>query len=164
MPHQDDSNGLASDIQFPEEGGQAWREVLELLAEQGFEGLAEAMQILLNEAMKLERSQALGARPYQRTARRQGYANGFQPKTVKTRIGALQLAVPKTRGMEFYPSALERGQRSERALTLALAEMRAPRGAGSARSLHPQSGPDPGTALRVGRDQHTGQPRGSEAG
>jgi len=123
MTHQDDSNGHASDIQFPEEGGQAWREVLELLAEQGFEGLAEAMQILLNEAMKLERSQVLGARPYQRTARRQGYANGFKPKTVKTRIGALQLAVPKTRGIEFYPSALERGQRSERALTLALAEM-----------------------------------------
>jgi transposase-like protein len=123
MTHQDDSSGLASDIQFPEEGGQAWREVLELRAEQGFEGLAKAMQILLNEAMKLERSQALGARPYQRTARRQGYANGFKPKTVKTRIGALQLAVPKTRGIEFYPSALERGQRSERALTLALAEM-----------------------------------------
>lgn len=123
MTHRDDSNGLAQDIQFPDEGGPAWREVLELLAEQGFDGLAEAMQTLLNEAMKLERSQVLGARPYQRTALRQGYANGFKPKTVKTRIGALQLAVPKARGIEFYPSALERGQRSERALTLALAEM-----------------------------------------
>ena len=77
MTHRDDSNGQDQNIQFPEEGGAAWREVLELLAEQGFEGLAEAMQTLLNEAMKLERSQVLGARPYERTARRQGYANGF---------------------------------------------------------------------------------------
>ena len=123
MTHRDDSNGLAQDIQFPDEGGPAWREVLELLAEQGFDGLAEAMQTLLNEAMKLERSQVLGARPYERTSRRQGHANGFKPKTVKTRIGALQLSVPKARGIEFYPSALERGQRSERALTLALADM-----------------------------------------
>lgn len=123
MTHRDDSNEPNQDIQFPADGGAAWQEVLELLVEQGFEGLAEAMQLLLNEAMKLERSQALGARPYQRTARRQGYANGFKPKTVRTRIGALQLAVPKTRGIEFYPAALERGQRSERALTLALAEM-----------------------------------------
>ena len=164
MTHRDDSNGLAQDIQFPDEGGPAWREVLELLAEQGFDGLAEAMQTLLNEAMKVERSQVLGARPYERTSRRQVYANGFKPKTVKTRIGALQLSVPKARGIEFYPSALERGQRSERALTLALAEMRAPRGAGSAGSLHPQSGPDPGAALRAGRDQHAGQPRGPKAG
>ena len=90
-----------SDIQFPEDGSKAWREVLEILAEQGFEGLAEAMQILINEAMKLERSQTLGSRPYQRTARRQGYANGFKSKTVWTRIGALHLAVPKTRRMEI---------------------------------------------------------------
>ncbi len=50
--HRVDSNGLVSDIQFPEDGSKAWREVLEILAEQGFEGLAEAMQILINEAMK----------------------------------------------------------------------------------------------------------------
>ena len=93
MTHRDDSNGLAPDNQFPEEGGLAWREVLELLAEEGFEGLAEAMQILLNEAMKLERSQVLGARPYQRTPRRQGYANGFKPRTIHTRIGPLTVEV-----------------------------------------------------------------------
>jgi transposase-like protein len=98
-------------------------EALELLAEQGFDGLAEALMILLNEAMKIERTQALAARPYERTPARRGQANGFKPKTVQTRIGALELAVPQTRGLAFYPSALEKGQRSERALTLALAEM-----------------------------------------
>jgi putative transposase len=101
----------------------AVREALELLAEQGFEGLAQAMELLLNEAMKIERTQALAARPYERTPARRGQANGFKPKTVQTRIGPLELAVPQTRGVSFYPSALEKGQRSERALTLALAEM-----------------------------------------
>lgn len=50
-------------------------------------------------------------------------ATAFKPKTVLTRLAKLQLAVPQTRGVEFYPSALERGERSERALKLALAEM-----------------------------------------
>lgn len=98
-------------------------EALVLLAEQGFEGLAHALEILFNEAMKIERMQVLGAAPYERTSTRRGQANGFKEKTVQTRIGALELAVPQTRGVAFYPSALEKGQRSERALTLALAEM-----------------------------------------
>ncbi|HEV2972439.1 MAG TPA: IS256 family transposase, partial [Pirellulales bacterium] len=66
---------------------------------------------------------ALGVGPYERSEERHGQANGFKPKTVKTRIGALQLAVPQVRGAKFYPQALERGTRSERALRLALAEM-----------------------------------------
>jgi transposase-like protein len=85
--------------------------------------MAQAMQTLLNEAMKLERSQVLGAQPYERTFERRGYANGYKPKTVDTRLGRLELAVPQTRGVPFYPSALERGTRSERALKLAVAEM-----------------------------------------
>ena len=98
-------------------------EIGQLLAEQGFDGLADALRVLLNEVMKLERAAALGAGPYQRAEGRTGYANGFKPKTVRTRVGALTLAVPQTRGVEFYPSALEKGLRSERALKLAVAEM-----------------------------------------
>jgi len=103
-------------------------DALEHLTENGFEGMARAVEILLNEAMKLERSQFLRASPYERNPERQGYANGFKPKRVKTRVGELELAIPKTRdhvpGSEpFYPNSLERGLRSERALTLAVAEM-----------------------------------------
>ena len=79
---------------------------------------------MLNEAMRIERSQALEADPYQRTEKRRGYANGFKPKTLQTRVGKLALQVPQVRGeVEFYPSALERGVRSERALKCAIAEM-----------------------------------------
>jgi transposase-like protein len=98
-------------------------QITELLAENGFDGLASAVTVLLNEVMKLERTHVLGAGPYQRAEARTGYANGFKPKTLHTRIGALTVEVPQTRGVEFYPSALEKGVRSERALKLAVAEM-----------------------------------------
>ena len=95
-----------------------------LLQEDGLAHMAEVVRILLNEAMKVERAQALEAEPYQRSTQRRGYANGFKPKTVNTRLGRMQVAIPQVRGeVEFYPSALERGVRSERALKLAVAEM-----------------------------------------
>lgn len=98
--------------------------VMQLLTDAGFDGFAQAFQILINEAMKAERADALRARPYERTDARRGYANGFKPKTVATRIGKIPLRVPQVRGdVAFYPSALERGARSERALKLAVAEM-----------------------------------------
>jgi putative transposase len=96
---------------------------VQLLAEHGFEGMANAMQILFNEAMKIERSEYLNAAPYQRTDDRRSYANGFKDKTVNSRLGKLELQVPQTRDSAFYPSSLERGERSERALKLAVAEM-----------------------------------------
>ena len=98
--------------------------VLELLTEQGFEGMSSAIELLLNEAMKLERSEYLGAGPYERTDDRRGYSNGYKAKHVKSRLGELDLEMPQVRGVEaFYPKALERGERSERALKLAVAEM-----------------------------------------
>jgi putative transposase len=97
--------------------------MIQVLDQHGFDGMANAIQILVNEAMKIERSEALGAQPYQRTSERRGYANGFKPKTLQTRVGKVELQVPQTRDVEFYPKSLERGVRSERALKLAVAEM-----------------------------------------
>ena len=92
--------------------------VLQLLTDQGATGgLAEGIRLLVNEAMRLERSQALQAQPYERTKARQGHANGFKPKTLATRVGSIQFRVPQVRGgLDFYPSALEKGVRSEQAL------------------------------------------------
>jgi transposase-like protein len=99
------------------------REVVQVLAEHGFDGMAQAMELLINECMKIERQQALGVGPYQRSEARRGQANGFKPRRLKSRVGPLRLAVPQVRGAKFYPRALERGSRSEKALRLALAEM-----------------------------------------
>lgn len=98
--------------------------VLQLLTEQGQQGFAEGIRLLVNEAMRLERHQVLQAQPYERTEARKGYANGFKPKTLTSRSGPITFRVPQVRGETgFYPSALEKGVRSEQALKLAMAEM-----------------------------------------
>ena len=106
----------------------AIRAALESLIENGLDGMGDALCILMNEAMKIERSEFLQAAPYQRSPDRVGHANGFKDKTVDTRVGALHLQVPQVRGLPadllgFYPQSLEKGLRSERALKLAIAEM-----------------------------------------
>jgi putative transposase len=104
--------------------GNACSDAMELLIENGFDGMADVLRILMNEAMKIEREDTLEARAYQRTPDRKGYANGFKSKTVDTRMGRMTVDVPQVRGdVEFYPSALEKGCRSERALKVAIAEM-----------------------------------------
>ena len=102
----------------------AIEQMMEAIIENGMEGLESAISILINEAMKVERSRVLGAEPWQRSEHRRGYANGYKPRSLSTRVGKLSLRVPQVRGdVTFYPSALERGLRSERALKLAIAEM-----------------------------------------
>ena len=98
-------------------------DAVELLKTSGFDGLAEAVTVLLNSAMVAERSEHLHAGLYERSAERTGYANGYKDKSIKTRLGTLALKVPQSRDGEFYPQSLERGLRSERALLLAIAEM-----------------------------------------
>jgi len=75
--------------------------VMELLITNGFDGIADAVSILMNTAMQIERSGYLKAEPYE--------------------VMEMDLAVPQTRDCDFYPQSLERGLRSERALKLALA-------------------------------------------
>jgi len=98
-------------------------EALEELASQGVLDLNGSLAKLFNELMKVEREQVLGAAPYERTEERKGYANGFKNKILQTRFGKVKLEVPQTRDIDFYPSCLEKGERTERALKLALAEM-----------------------------------------
>lgn len=98
-------------------------ELLEQIASQGLDFIPELVRILVNTAMQAERENHLGVEPYQRSNERQGYANGYKPKTVQTRMGEITFAIPQVRDGSFYPQALEKGQRSERALTLTLAEM-----------------------------------------
>ena len=98
-------------------------DIVEMLNEEGLEGLDKVVSTLVNHAMEVERSKYLQAQPYERTETRVDYANGFKPKRLKSRLGMLDLAIPQVRGSNFYPSTLERGVRSERALRLAMAEM-----------------------------------------
>lgn len=110
MTHRQDDNLLAT--------------LMELVNQNGLEAVTDTLRILFNEAMKIERDQVLGAGLYERSENRKGYANGYKPKTLDTRMGKIAVSVPQVRGeLEFYPSALDKGCRSERALKLAIAEM-----------------------------------------
>jgi putative transposase len=97
--------------------------IMEGLISEGPEIFKEVLERLLNRAMNIERSEFLGAGPYERTSERRGHANGYKPKGYHTGVGKLELSIPQVRGLKFYPQSLERGCRSERALKLAVAEM-----------------------------------------
>ena len=98
-------------------------EFLQGLCEHGLDALPQAITRLLNAAMQAEREKYLGAAPYERSPERRDHANGYKDKTITSRVGQLHVAVPQVRNGDFYPSRLEKGLRSERALKIAIAEM-----------------------------------------
>ena len=107
---------------------KAFDQVLEVLIENGLEGMATAMEVVFNEAMKIERESFLQAKSHERTTDRCGYANGYKDKRIRSRIGELNLQIPQVRDLAdpqagFYLKSLEKGLRSEQALKLAVAEM-----------------------------------------
>ena len=93
------------------------------LLNHGLDGAGEALRILVDEASKIERENFLNAGAYERSPERTDHANGFKPKTMKTRLGEVTFAVPQVRGGGFYPSALEKGSRTDQAVNLMMAEM-----------------------------------------
>jgi len=99
------------------------KSILEQLISNGSQNLTPLLEMLLNEAMKLEREVALKAAPYERSSERMGYANGFKEREYASRLGTLKIQIPQVRGLSFYPKCIEKGDRSERALKLAVAEM-----------------------------------------
>lgn len=93
------------------------------LIEQGLDCAGEALRILVDQASLIEREQFINVAAYERGEARNAHANGFKNKTMLTRMGKIGFSVPQVREGGFYPSALEIGARSERAMNLALAEM-----------------------------------------
>lgn len=88
------------------------------------QGLKQLLELIVNQAMRQEAGEHVGAEPHERTADRRGRRNGFKPRTLSTRVGELELSVPQVRGCEpYHPSMFNRWQRSERALLVACGEM-----------------------------------------
>lgn len=84
--------------------------------------LAEIVRAGLQGLMEAERDRYVNAAPYERGSTRRSQRNGYRGRRQRTRVGVLDLRVPRTRDGGFYPSLLERCQRSEGALIAALAE------------------------------------------
>jgi len=112
-----------SDIMTYQEHYTLPPDLLDLIQQDGLAALPEALRVVINTAMLAARQHYLGVGPYERGTDRTDQANGFKPKTVKTRVGEVTFAVPQVRQGDFYPQALDKGLRSERAFNLALAEM-----------------------------------------
>jgi putative transposase len=78
---------------------------------------------LVQQLLETEMTEHIGAAPYERTERRTGQRNGYKPRTLRTRVGTLNLLVPQDREGTFSSRLFSRYQRNEKALVLALMEM-----------------------------------------
>jgi transposase-like protein len=85
--------------------------------------LKALVKAALEEALQGEMADALGVLPGQRSEARLGYRAGYYMRGLITRIGKLELRVPRDREGRFSTELFERYQRSEKALVSALAEM-----------------------------------------
>jgi putative transposase len=94
----------------------------ELINYQGENLMGEIVRLGIQQLMELDRDEHIGVGSYERGEDRRSQRNGYKSRQLYTRVGTLNLRVPQTRDGEFYPALLERYQRSEKALVLALAE------------------------------------------
>jgi putative transposase len=85
--------------------------------------LHEIVERVLQELLEAEMTQHIGAAPHERTNTRMGHRNGHKPRTLRTRVGTLNLLVPQDREGTFSTRLFGRYQRNEKALVLALMEM-----------------------------------------
>ena len=92
-----------------------------LLDDPGF--LKEIVERVLQTLLEAEMTEHIGAAPYERTEKRTGHRNGYKPRTLRTRVGTLNLLVPQDREGTFSTRLFSCYQRNEKALVLALMEM-----------------------------------------
>jgi len=85
--------------------------------------LKELVTTALQKFLDREMSEHLSAVPYERSEERSGYRNGSYARVLKTRVGRIELDIPRDREGTFQSAIFERYQRCEKALLLALMEM-----------------------------------------
>lgn len=95
----------------------------ELLAKAGdgdfLRSVAEAVVQLL---METDVEGLIGAGRHERSGDRTTYRNGYRDRTLDTRLGALQLRIPKLRQGSYFPPFLEPRKTSEKALVAVIQE------------------------------------------
>lgn len=87
------------------------------------EAFAKLLESILNQVLKAQAAEQVGAERYERTEDRNGYRNGFRMRNMTTRVGTVELQIPRLRDGKFSTSLFNRYQRSEQALVLAMMEM-----------------------------------------
>lgn len=93
-----------------------------ILGEGNGDFLREALVAVVEQIMDLEVSQLVGAAPHERSENRQNQRNGHRERRWDTRVGTVNLAVPKVRKGSYLPSFLEPRRRAEQALVSVIQE------------------------------------------
>ena len=84
--------------------------------------LRDGMRVLSQALMELEVTQHVGAQRHERTPERTGQRNGYRDRTWDTRVGTMELKVPRVRDGSYFPSLLDPRRRAERALVAVVQE------------------------------------------
>ena len=98
-------------------------EVLQVLAGNRDEAFKYLVEKILNQIMLVESAVQLGADKHERTEGRQDYRNGTRERILHTRIGTIELEVPRHRNQPFHTMIFENYKRSEAALISAMVQM-----------------------------------------
>ena len=95
-------------------------DVLELLRKRGIDGdvdfLRETLRVVTYAIMDADVSARIGAERGERSPDRLTYRNGYRSRQWDTRVGTMELRIPKLREGSYFPSLLEPRRRSEKAL------------------------------------------------
>lgn len=94
-----------------------------LFSETKDEAFGKLMEAILNQVLLAESAQQLGVDNYERSDNRADYRNGTRPRSLTTRIGKIELQVPRHRNVPFKTALFETYQRSEQALISTMMEM-----------------------------------------
>src|ERR671924_13039 len=100
----------------------ALAEVLHKAGVEQADFLREGVRVLAEELMEMELAEHVGAERHERTPERSGYRNGHRERPWDTRVGTIELQVPRVRDGSFFPSLLEPRKRAERALVAVVQE------------------------------------------
>jgi len=94
--------------------------LLEILRQMGMDEdadfLRDGAQLLTQRLIELEAVERIGAERYERTSERSAYRNGYRNRPWETRVGKLDLKIPKVREGAFFPSFLEPRKMAEKAI------------------------------------------------
>lgn len=94
-----------------------------LFSETKDEAFGKLMEALLNQVLQAESTEQLGADTYERSSERSDYRNGTRTRSLTTRIGKIELQVPRHRNIPFKTVLFENYQRNEQALISTMMEM-----------------------------------------
>lgn len=88
----------------------------------GEDFLRELTEFMLNRIIEADVTQRINSEPHERSDERETYCNGYRDRQYKTRLGTLDLRIPKVREGSYFPSFLEARRLSEKELNAVIQE------------------------------------------